>query len=346
MGDESPKNINEVVKMIADLKKVFMSENEAREKQLTRIETSLTSEMNKVKERLDKIEKVPFDPERTLVFTGIKPSAETADHQKIQNLIEATGISCTIRNVKRLVPHNENAVGIIKCELDSLEEKIQVLKNKGQMIKASPGIWVRSSKSHTDRVMGMNFQTLLTLIPGGDDFKVAGNGVIIPKYEGQEDLDSGNAQANQGEPNSSHGNPPPRGSTMRGGFRGRGRPFRGRNNNRGRGNGGYRGGRGGQSRWRPNQEQHGHPQHNPTPQVKLDNKYAPLQTLQENPTPAEAYGNDHKASGGSYSSAASAKPPTKRPRRGTNSASSTGEDLGAEDKDPGPDVDSEKGRSD
>ena len=345
MGDEGknliqdPKSLHEVALLIADLKKSFIDQNAAREKQLNRIETTLTTDMNKVKQRLDQIEKPPFDPERTLVFTGVKPSEETADHVKIQNLIEATGVQCTIRNVKRLVPNHENTVGIIKCELDSLDEKIQVLRNKRHIITTSQGVWVRSSKTHTDRVMSSNFQTILSLIPGGDGFKMAGNGIIIPKPEREEETEDYNQTAENDNQNETHaGNRPrgaPWGSQLRGGYRGRGGPYRGRGRG---GQSGYtrgprgtpRGGRGRHTGSYRNQASYAAATQGsaPGPSVKLDNKFATLQNIPESdPTPAEAYhktpppssARTHKndrTSVSSDSSVESHRPAKKKPRHG------------------------------
>ena len=46
---------------------------------LDRIEKTFTSELDDVKDRLERIENPSFDPEKTLVFTGAKPSADVND---------------------------------------------------------------------------------------------------------------------------------------------------------------------------------------------------------------------------------------------------------------------------
>ena len=65
-------------------------------------------------------------------------------------------------------------------------EDFNVLKKKEVMIQAAPGSWVCSSKSHMERIMTMNFQTILKLIPGGDQYRVTGTGKVEEKPNEEE----------------------------------------------------------------------------------------------------------------------------------------------------------------
>ena len=307
MGDaeknEKAESLTEITEMMRSMNEkyanmvIMMSNQEklmkAQSTQLKSIENRLSREMCEVKDRLSIIEKPPYDPERTLVLTGIKPNPEISDSQKIKNLIEATGVSCSIRNIKRLTPSHDQGIGLVKCELNSVEEKIAVLKQKQHMIKMEQGSWVRSSKSHIERVTEMNFKTILSIIPGGDGYTVAGNGKLIPKPEEYPEDDSYNDTSDQKKEM-------PRGASMRGGRRGndsrnyrggyRGRGHRGR----GRGpRGGPRGGpqtpgRGygrGSNAWHQSRQTS---QPNSADNYNNGSRYNALRD--ESPTPAEAYG--------------------------------------------------------
>ena len=179
MADEAKNDeaTSKLMAMMTDLHRKMDNQGKA----IQDIKDTLTTEIESVKSRLDRIERPPFDPERTLVFTGIKPNGSTSDLSKIQCLLEMTGEEFNVVNVKRLATQSERGIGLIKCELQSLEEKINILKKKEVMIQAAPGSWIRSSKSHMERIMTMNFQTILKLIPGGDQYRVTGTGKVEEK---------------------------------------------------------------------------------------------------------------------------------------------------------------------
>ena len=80
---------------------------------------------------------------------------------------------------------DERAPGppLIKVQFRTVEDKVAVLRVKRRLTssaKYSP-VWLRSSKPHSERVMDMNFRTLLDILPGGNTYTVTSNGKIVKK---------------------------------------------------------------------------------------------------------------------------------------------------------------------
>ena len=114
--------IDSVIKMLEALNNKMDSQG----RQMGEMKSCLTSELNNIKQRMESLEKPAFEPDRTLVLTGLKPSAEISDADMVTNMISGTGVKCAIRNIKRLESRGRGP-GIIKCEVESTEEKIELL---------------------------------------------------------------------------------------------------------------------------------------------------------------------------------------------------------------------------
>ena len=355
MGDDSSKELLEMMTEMkannAEMKSMLERQGNMLAQQsiqFTSLDnklTSMTQEMTGVHTRLEAIEKPPFQPARTLVLTGIKPRVETNDTQLVENLIQATGVQCTIKNVKRLV--SRYGIGIIKCELDTEEEKINILKKKMKMINMEEGSWVRSSKDHVERVAEYNFKLLMKCVPGLEDYKMTGSGKIVPVMGPEGENEDGEFEEVQYQRNQHQFGGAPRGQqhsaggdTRRDGWRGRGRgPPRGgrgvarggprggpRGGSRGGSRGGYRGSRGGHYRnWTLENNKEAPHRDN---QNNNGSRFNALRDASPSPTPAEAYGNStdgnkqtpqgqlgqqpKRTHNSSQSSAESAKPVSKK----------------------------------
>ena len=51
-------------------------------------------------------------------------------------------------------------------------------------------VWLRGAKDHVERLIDINFNTVIKIIPAGNGYKVSGSGRIIKK----EAVNSGNAE--------------------------------------------------------------------------------------------------------------------------------------------------------
>ena len=203
-----------------------------------RIGTLVSSELQVVKTRLDMIENPPFGPERTVVISDL-PRTGSGDQNYIQELFTRVGLQDKVKvvNVKRMTQRGPRP-GLIKVELSTVEEKVEVLRKKLDINNLEPDTWMRSSQSHAERLNDLNFKTLLTMIPGGDEWRVTANGRLQRRDEEfngnprrppriDEEIKTGDQDWIEGQP--------------RGRYRGRGL---------GRGRNGFRGGGRGRSRGR------------------------------------------------------------------------------------------------
>jgi hypothetical protein len=168
-----------------------------------------------------------------VVVTNLKDDGMTLD-DRVSDLVGTLGFQIptdvAISQVKRLQGRNGKP-GLVKVAFDSLESKIKVLKAK-RSLKAKPqysNCWMRSSKSHAERVTELNFQALLDLIPEGDQYKLTSNGKLVH----QDDLDPGGADGGGVGGATYHSGGSFRGRGNQG--RGRGGPRRGMRRNNWRG---------------------------------------------------------------------------------------------------------------
>lgn len=163
------------------------------------------------------------DMDRTVIVTNLKDNGMTLE-RRVDDMITTLGFTMphdvSVSQVKRL-PGRGGNTGIVKVAFDSLDSKIKVLRTKKEL-KKSPEYtkcWMRSSKSHIERISEMNFKTLLDLVQGGDKYKITGNGKIVSQDEG----DTGGATGG-----TTGGAPAGRGNFAgRGWGQGRGGPGRG-----------------------------------------------------------------------------------------------------------------------
>ena len=86
------------------------------------------------------------------------------------------------------VGNRDGRPGVIKLELCSKEDKIEVLRNKNKLGNSDKfqKVFIRSSQSHTERLIELNFKTLLQEIPNGGQYRVTGNGRLVNKQNNEE----------------------------------------------------------------------------------------------------------------------------------------------------------------
>ena len=136
----------------------------------------MDSKIGRIEQRVGKLERVDFDPQRTIAFGDMPVADHLTDIQLVSIIIEEADVeNVTIQNVARLSNSN-----MVQCELCTTEEKIRCSRNKNKMQEIS-GTFVRSAKSHAERTNEQNFKTLLNIIPGGNDYKITANGKMMKK---------------------------------------------------------------------------------------------------------------------------------------------------------------------
>lgn len=148
----------------------------------------ITERCDKIDERVKKLENVQtqretYDPETTIVVTGLPVEDDEDIVDKAAKLIRQ-GLG--VRDVPpvramRLTSRDERP-GLVKIQVDTLDNKIKLLKNKTKLKDNDyDNVYIRSSKSHTDRLIELNFKKILEIVPGGDNLRLTANGRLIPK---------------------------------------------------------------------------------------------------------------------------------------------------------------------
>jgi hypothetical protein len=143
-----------------------------------------------IENRLDNLEeKFHFDVETTIVAQGVPVTPGHDPFRQAEDLvyngIGTQGVS--VVRAKRLSTRN-NKPGLMKIEVRSLDEKIRILRDKKKLANHNVygRVFVRSSKSHAERLMEANLWLLLQQLPQGHQLRVAGSGKLVfsdPAYQ-------------------------------------------------------------------------------------------------------------------------------------------------------------------
>ena len=151
-----------------------------------------------------------FHPENTVIVSGVRYVNTEDPKVEAQKLIDAISNACVppltqiqVVNAERTVPRN-NKPGLLKIQLSSRLDKITILKNKRKLANdpTYARTFVRGSQSHTDRLIHLNFTTLLNEMGLADRYRIAANGRLIEKTD---DTNQNGPQNNYQRP--PHGHP-------------------------------------------------------------------------------------------------------------------------------------------
>lgn len=145
-------------------------------RRLDSIQVAVNKDILEIKERLEKLERKEFDPDRTIIFTKMPMSAGRSDTETVHDALGKAGVDVTVRSVKRM----GKGIGVVACELETVKEKVKCLQQK-MNIKNACGSHIRGSKTHPEIVMEQNIRTLLHLIPGGSDYRLTASGKLLKK---------------------------------------------------------------------------------------------------------------------------------------------------------------------
>lgn len=88
--------------------------------------------------------------------------------------------------------------GLVKISFFSPREKKNVLREKRNIryVEKYKTVFIRSSKSHTERLIELNARTMLSELPHGNQFRITSNGRIVKKTP--------STQRERGDENISH----------------------------------------------------------------------------------------------------------------------------------------------
>ena len=110
----------------------------------------------------------------------------TALGQAVSSSVEVTG-------AVRLTARYTNRPGIVKISFRTLAEKISVLRNKMTLKDSGTysRVYLKSSKSHAERLIELNARAILRELPQGSNLRLDANGRIKRRPAPPEDTQIG-----------------------------------------------------------------------------------------------------------------------------------------------------------
>lgn len=199
--NQSIQNLEKTLgrKIKDEIDQLKTSFNEKIDDTVKRLEDYVDQEITKVIRRVEALEAVAstvpvkpaYDPSCTIVAINVPFDHAEDVMDKAEQLVRTGLQSPGTRVVNAMrTPRRGEKPGVVKIELEDEDIKIQLLRKK-PILKQDPSrqfnkVYIRSSKSHAERLEELNTRMLLNMIPNGNNFRIAGNGRIIKKDETQD----------------------------------------------------------------------------------------------------------------------------------------------------------------
>lgn len=122
------------------------------------------------------------DPSVTLIATNVKCDREEEILDVAREIIGHLDDNANVVAACRL-KNRGNRPGLVKISVSSLTEKKAVLREKRKLreIEKFKTVFLRSSKTHTERLIELNARTILNEMPHGKQFRITANGRIVKK---------------------------------------------------------------------------------------------------------------------------------------------------------------------
>ena len=135
------------------------------------------------------------DNDLTIIASGLSYTADENLYQKVDNLLLALGedvhSQLHVSAVSRLSSRVAGRPGIVKISFQTVNEKITVLRNK-MLLRDNldyNDVYLKSSKSHAERLIELNARTILRNLPPGHSLRVDANGRIKQRVPQQHQND-------------------------------------------------------------------------------------------------------------------------------------------------------------
>ena len=124
----------------------------------------------------------PFNPDVTLIATGVRFTEGEDLLAKTQRLVHIGLASPDTRVIRAIrTPWRNNRPGIVKMELDSVVEKIKLLRKKTTLseVPEFSKVYLRSCKSHEERLIEQNIREVINMLPHSQEYRFTGSGRLI-----------------------------------------------------------------------------------------------------------------------------------------------------------------------
>ena len=149
--------------------------------------SNLEKKVQKVEERLETLETrqdVEYPVDTSVVVINLREDASENIEAKCGNLVQnALGLRDTKPVRCMRLTSRDGKPGVVKIQFRTKQDKITVLRHKGELSKM-PGykkVFVRSAQTHEERIMRLNIQTLLRDMPDGNSYRFTGSGRLVKK---------------------------------------------------------------------------------------------------------------------------------------------------------------------
>ena len=142
--------------------------------------------------RVDTLENNPshenFRPDVTVIVTGLRYAPDEDVMNKATSLIhEGLELShVRIVNATR-TPFRGDKPGIVKIQLNSVDDKIRVLREKRRLLNDDryKNVFIRGSQSHEERLLQLNTDVILREMGIENRYRRTGSGRLVPKDDYQ-----------------------------------------------------------------------------------------------------------------------------------------------------------------
>ena len=126
-----------------------------------------------------------YDPQVTLIVQGLRENREENILLDAKKLVHQVLNEPDIPVINALrIPSRNNKPGIVKMEIDCVQNKVKLLRKKGLLreIEGYKNGFLRSSKTHVARLLELNIRKLLDEIPNGHNkYRITANGRLVEK---------------------------------------------------------------------------------------------------------------------------------------------------------------------
>ena len=123
----------------------------------------------------------------TVIVSNLRARPGEIPLETAKQLVSALGDDVSdqakITDAKRCNERDHGKPPVLKIAFETVEQKVNVLMAK-QNLKQSEqfkNVYMRGSKTHTERILELNAKTLLSELPNGNQYRVTANGRIVKK---------------------------------------------------------------------------------------------------------------------------------------------------------------------
>ena len=196
-------------RLIAENRDEMKAEMDSR---ITILQQNLDLDIGHVSARMDAFESkleetkqtVKFQPDVSIIIVGLAFTDGEIPRERASALL-SEGLKCDpvpeIVNAERTTPRGSGPA-VIKVEFRTVQDKIAGLRRKKTLRDNDmfSRVFIHAAKSHTERLINLNFRTLLNELPCGKDYFLTGNGRLVKRDQEQNPRPNGAIANDSSEP--------------------------------------------------------------------------------------------------------------------------------------------------